>query len=371
MKVAIVHELLTVRGGAERIARSLAAMYPDADIFTLLYDARACGEWFPAKRVRPSRLQPFASLARRYNHHLYLPFFRGAVEAWDFSGYDLVISSSSAFAHGVRVPAGVPHVSYVHAPARYLWDQTAAVQERMSAPARAMASRLFHRLRTWDATVAAERPATLAAASSSVRRRIELYWGKPSVVVHPFADDPWFAVPPKHDPTPTGPFLVVANLRAYKRLDRAIDACAKAGLPLAIVGDGPARADLEARAKGRRVAFHGRVEGEALRGLYRSARALLIPGEEDFGINAVEALACGTPVITVRGGGTVDVVDGSVGAVCDATDDAFEATIRGARLDIDPATCRTRAERFTRAQFEQQMYSIIEAAASATANASS
>lgn len=368
MKVAIVHELLTVRGGAERIARAFAAMYPEAEIFTLLYDEATLGDWFPRRRVRASRLQRFAALTRQFNHHLYLPFFRGAVEAWDFTGYDLVVSSSSAFIHGLRVPPGTAHVCYVHTPARYLWDQTLPVQERMSAPARALASKLFHRLRTWDATVA-DRPTSLVAASDAVRRRIQLYWGRESATVHPFADDTWFAVPPKHDPTPDGPFLVVANLRAYKQIDRAIDACVRARVPLSIVGDGPQRAMLEERAKGADVRFHGRVEGEALRGLCRGARALLVPGVEDFGINAVEALACGTPVITVRGGGTEEVIDDTVGIVCDATDDAFANAV-ASPLAIDPAVCRARAERCSKAQFEQQMYSVIEAALSATANAS-
>lgn len=369
MKVAIVHELLTVRGGAERVARAFAAMYPEAEVFTLLYDERTLGDWFPRHRVRTSRLQPFAAATKLFNHHLYLPFFRGAVEAWDFTGYDLIVSSSSAFVHGLRVPPGTAHVCYVHTPARYLWDMTLDVQERMSAPARAVASRLFSRLRAWDAGVA-DRPTALVASSGIVRRRMELYWNRTSDVVAPFADDPWFAVPPKHDPTPAGPFLVVANLRAYKKIGRAIDACRAAGTPLAIVGDGPARAALEARAKGADVRFHGRVEGEDLRGFYRGARALLVPGEEDFGINAVEALACGTPVITVRGGGTTDVVDASVGAICEATDEAFARAVKDADLALDPALCRTRAERFTRQEFEHKMYSIIEAALSATANAS-
>ena len=196
MKVAIVHELLTGRGGAERVARVLAGMYPEADVFTLLYDERKLGDWFPAHRVKASRLQPFAAATRLFNHHLYLPFFRGAVEAWDFSGYDLVLGSSSAFVHGLRVPPGTAHVCYVHAPARYLWDMKDDVLGRMSAPARMAAAPLFHRLRTWDAAVA-DRPTAIVAASGAVRRRIELYWNRTAEVVHPFADDPWFAVPPE------------------------------------------------------------------------------------------------------------------------------------------------------------------------------
>jgi len=368
MKVAIVHELLTVRGGAERVALCLADMYPDAEIFTLLYDESKLGDWFPRYRIHASRLQPFAALTKQFNHHLYLPFFRGAVEAWDFSSYDLVVSSSSSFIHGLRVPPGTPHVCYVHTPARYLWDQTLAVQERMSTPVRALASRLFHRLRTWDASVA-DRPTTLVAASDAVKRRIELYWGRHSEVVHPFADNEWFALPPKHTPVAAGPFVTVANLRGYKFLERAVEACIRVGVPLRVIGDGPARGALEQLAKGGDVVFPGRLEGNMLRDELLAARALIIPGIEDFGINAVEALACGTPVITVRGGGTEEIIDSTTGITCNPDAAGIETAVRSLN-SFGPGACRSRAERFTQAQFEQQMYSVIEAAVSATANAS-
>lgn len=369
MKVAIVHELLTIRGGAERVAKALWDLYPDADVYTLLYDKRTLGDWFPHERVRASFLQPFAAATKLFNHHLYIPFFRRAVEAWDFSGYDLILSSSSAFIHGLRVPPGTAHVCYVHTPARYLWDQSHEVQQRLAAPTRAVASRVFHHLRTWDAAIA-DRPTTLVAASQPVQRRIQLYWNREATLVHPFADREWFTQPPKPHATPEQPFLVVANLQRYKQLDRAVRACVRANMPLTIVGDGPDRPRLEHLAQGSaNIHFVGRLEGDALRNHFLAARALLIPGVEDFGINAVEALACGTPVITVRGGGTVDVIDDAVGATCDPSDDAFMDTLVRANLDIDPATCRSRAERFTRGIFEQQMYSIIEATISARAKA--
>jgi glycosyltransferase involved in cell wall biosynthesis len=272
MKVAIVHELLTVKGGAERVARVLAGMYPQADIFTLLYDERKLGAWFPKERVHASRLQRFAKLTGLFNHHLYLPFFRGAVEAWDFSGYDLIVSSSSAFVHGLRVPKGATHVCYVHAPARYLWDQTIPVQKRMSAPARFFASRLFHRLRTWDASVA-DRPTALAAASETIRRRIKLYWGRGSTIVHPPIDDRWSSAVPQHANREHPDYvLIVSTLARYKNIDIAIEACNAAGSHLIIVGDGPDRARLEKMA-GPTVHFYGYREGDELRNLYgRRAR---------------------------------------------------------------------------------------------------
>jgi glycosyltransferase involved in cell wall biosynthesis len=372
MKVAIVHELLTVKGGAERVARVLAGMYPQADIFTLLYDERKLGAWFPKERVHASRLQRFAKLTGLFNHHLYLPFFRGAVEAWDFSGYDLIVSSSSAFVHGLRVPKGATHVCYVHAPARYLWDQTIPVQKRMSAPARFFASRLFHRLRTWDASVA-DRPTALAAASETIRRRIKLYWGRGSTIVHPPIDDRWSSAVPQHANREHPDYvLIVSTLARYKNIDIAIEACNAAGSHLIIVGDGPDRARLEKMA-GPTVHFYGYREGDELRNLYGDARAVIVPGDEDFNLVAVEAMACGTPVIALRAGGPREtIVEGVTGTFFD---DPTAASLGAVLRDFDrnaysANACRDRAKQFTRARFEQQMYTLIEAALSATANAS-
>ena len=372
MKVAIVHELLTIRGGAERVARVLADMYPDADIFTLLYDEKKLGDWFPKKRVNTSWLQPFAALTRQFNHHLYLPFFRSAVEAWDFSGYDLIISSSSAFIHGLRVPKGAAHVSYVHTPARYLWDQTLEVQSRIPAPLRPCARRLFHRLRTWDATVA-DRPTSIVAASNAVRRRIELYWGRDSVVVHPPIDDRWSTAAPEHvEREHPEYYLIVSTLARYKNIDIAIDACNAARRHLVIVGDGPDRARLE-RMAGPTVHFYGRREGDELCDLYGDAQATIVPGNEDFNLVAVESMACGTPVIAYRAGGPREtILEGVTGEFFDEPTSASLGAMleRFARSTYDGNACRERAKHFSRARFEQQMYTLIEAAISATANAS-
>ncbi len=367
MKVAIVHELLTMKGGAENVVRAFAEMFPEAPIYTLLYNERAVGDWFPRNRVRSSSLQPIASLTRQFNHHLYLPFFKRAVEALDCGDADVVLSSSSAFAHGVRVPPGATHISYIHSPARYLWDQTHAVLHRTPGILRPCIRRLFHRLRVWDAE-AATRAHVLVAASRLVQRRIQLYWDRDSAVVHPFADDFWFAEAPRTAMQKSAPFLVVANLRRYKNITAAIDACAKANVPLIIAGDGPMRAELERRAHGHDVRFVGRVEQAELRELYRSARALLIPGIEDFGINAVEALACGTPVICPAEAGTAELIDEGVTGILarDISVDALADALRSASLDqCSSNACRTTAERCTKARFEQQMYSIIEATFSA------
>ena len=217
MKVALVHELLTMRGGAEKMLKILSEMFPEAPIYTLLYDEAKLGDWFARERVRPSVLQPSRSsqLITRsfaFNHHFYLRKFPRAVEAWPFDGswfdyahhdkltmtresFDLVISSSSAFTHGIITNGHPKHLCYVHSPARYLWDRTHDVLKRSSKGLlgplrRAYLERTFHKLRVWD-TEAADRPDMLLAASKEVQRRIELYWRRESEVVYPPIEDCW------------------------------------------------------------------------------------------------------------------------------------------------------------------------------------
>ncbi|NOS68144.1 MAG: hypothetical protein HOO67_07355 [Candidatus Peribacteraceae bacterium] len=236
MRVAIVHELLTMRGGAERVLRVLADMFPDAPIYTLLYNEKKLGTWFPRERVRTSRLQPHFPLSTFHfslNHHLYLRRFPAAVESWDFSEFDLILSSSSAFTHGIIANGKPKHLCYVQSPARYLWDRTHGVLERagkgiLGPLRRRYLSRTFHKLRIWDSE-AADRPDGLIAASKEVQRRIELYWRRESAVIHPPIDDFWFTpLAPNYELRITNfrnpqsairnYYLIVSQLASYKRI---------------------------------------------------------------------------------------------------------------------------------------------------------
>lgn len=192
MRVALVHDLLTRRGGAENVLKVLAEMFPSAPIYTLLYDERRLGSCFPRDRVRTSNVQRATCLST--NHHLYFPWFPRAIESWNFSAFDLVISSSTAFAHGAmtRTHPGVKHLCYIHSPARYLWDQTHDVLERAGRGALGTLkhwylSHVFHRLRMWDVEMS-DMPDLLLANSRAVQRRIELYWRHESRVVYPPVD---------------------------------------------------------------------------------------------------------------------------------------------------------------------------------------
>lgn len=370
MKVAIVHELLTMKGGAEKVARIFADMFPDAPIYTLLYDERRLGDWFPKERVRPATIPtPYALLPtpHRYNHHLNLNRFPSAIESFDFRDFDLVISSSSAFAHGIITNGRPKHLCYVQSPARYLWDRTHDVLDRagkgpLGFLKKKYLERTFHRLRVWDAE-AADRPDTLIAASKEVQRRIELYWRRDSEVIYPPIDDFWFAPEVRSPSSEVRSYaLVVSTLAPYKRIDLAIESCNRLNFPLKIVGAGPAMKRLKAMA-GPTVDLLGYVPEEELKSLYTNALATIIPGEEDFNLVALESMACGAPVISFRAGGpTETIVEGRTGAFFDvpAADSLVDTLRKFRREDFDPAACRERAEEFSRGRFEEDIQRKID-----------
>lgn len=378
MKVALIHELLTMRGGAEKVLRILANMFPSAPIYTLLYDEKKLSDWFLKERVRTSAVQQsflhtaYSILHTANNHHLYLKKFPAAVEAWDFSEFDLVISSSSAFAHGIITNGKPKHLCYVHSPARYLWDRTHDVLERsgkgMIGPLKQKyLARVFHRLRVWDSE-AADRPDTLVAASKEVQRRIQLYWRRESEVIYPPIDDFWFQEAVSDERLAMSYFFVASTLVPYKRIDIAIEACNRLKLPLKVAGTGPDERRLKSLA-GPTVTFLGYVPDEELKKLYTNATATLFPGEEDFGLVPVESMACGTPVIAYRAGGPLEtMVEGKTGAFFDSpTADSLAQALQKFRQEtFDSAACRARAEEFSRKTFEEQIQAAIQRVMSRT-----
>lgn len=363
MKVALVHELLTIRGGAERVLKVLADMFPEAPIYTLLYDGQALGDVFPKERVRTSRLQKWAGLST--NHHLYLSKFPAAAEAWDFSEFDLVISSSSAFAHGIITNGKPKHLCYIHSPARYLWDRTHDILEKAGrGPLGALRyhylSSVFHRLRTWDAE-SADRPDMLLAASAEVQRRIQLYWRRESEVVHPPIRDIWFESELPKTPS-RDYFLVVSTLAEYKRVDLAIEACNALKVPLKIAGTGRAETSLKKLA-GPTVEFLGHQNDAQLKDLYANARAILFPGDEDFGLVPLEAQACGTPVIAYRSGGALETVtEGVTGTFfTDNSASSLEGVIRTFdHKKYSSHSCRSAAQKHSESAFVHTMNATIK-----------
>lgn len=357
IKVALIHDWLLMRRGGEKVFEAIAELFPEADIFTLFHEPGASGEVFERHHVTASRLNRLPGV-RRYYRYL-LPLLPITIEAFDLSSYDLVISSSHCVAKGVIPSPRAMHLCYSHTPMRYAWDRRddyfrSAFQRLLSRP-------ILHRLRTWDVASSARVDAFIAN-SEWVAARIRRYYGRPSTVINPFVDGKFFSVPVQ---SKQDFYLVVSDFAPYKRIELAIEACAKLGRKLVVVGDGQDRKRLR-RHSGPHVEFRGKVSHEELVLLYSQARALLFPGEEDFGIAPVEAMACGCPVLAFgRGGLTETVVAGETGLFFDEqTADSLARTMllfEAGNHGISDDSCRARARSFTKEKFQTEFRKVIEA----------
>ena len=304
-RIALVHDELVRRGGAEVVLEELLRLFPQAHVYTLYAGEPLLEVDGTAHMIKTTFLQAAPSWFKRHPARL-LPFLPLAAEQLDLSDYDLVISSSSAFAKNIVTRASVPHISYCHTPTRYLWDNTLDALRQVPTWRRLPAKVLLHWLRLAD-YAAAQRVDHFIANSAWTKQRIETYYGRPSQVVHPPIDTAWYTPAGRYGLGPSGYFLCVGRLTPSKKFEQAISVCEKLELPLVIAGTGSDRSRL-VRLAGRSTRFVGRVSNTELRELYRSARALIQPGEEDFGMATAEALACGTPVIASALGGASEIV---------------------------------------------------------------
>lgn len=305
-KIALVHDFLVSYGGAERVLEELADMYPDAPIYTLLYDAERMGEHFRGRDIRTSWLGKLPSFIRK-RYRLFLPFFPAAVESLDLREFDLVISSSGAWSKGIITRLNTTHVAYLHSPMRYAWDYHESYLQELGVRGRRsiLTRMLMSYLRIWDKQ-AAERPDVLLANSQFTAARIRKYYRREAQVMYP-------GVTLGQSVTSTGTatkreyFLVVSRLTRSKRIEAVVEAFNKLSLPLVIVGTGPEEKRLRKMA-GSHIRFAGFVTDHELVGWYQGARAVVFPSEEDFGMVAVEALSLGTPVIGLEYGGLQEIV---------------------------------------------------------------
>lgn len=361
MKVALVHDYLNQLGGAERVFQEIARLFPEAPIYTLFADPRVTRTLLPGRTIITSSLQRFPGIKRHHHYALWLmPSF---IERFDFSRFDLVISSSSSFAKGVITPSYTRHLSYCATPLRYVWDDYHS--DRQEFPlvpfVRPFVPYATHYLRIWD-FYASARPDAFMTNSRYSQGRLKKYYGREAAVIYPPVDTEKFRG------TSSNPelrraryFLMVGRLTPYKRFDLAVQAFNDLGLPLWIVGDGPQRRTLIKRAKPH-VRFLGRVKEADLGMLYASAEALVFPQEEHFGLVAVEAMAAGTPVIGYRGGGAMEIItEGRSGFFFDApTPEALAQAVTGfRRSDFDPASVRRESERFGLAIFREEFLKFV------------
>jgi glycosyltransferase involved in cell wall biosynthesis len=354
LRVALVHDWLTGMRGGERVLLELCRLFPSATVHTLLWNRGSVHPEIEARVRQTSFLQKMPGVAGGYRG--YLPLFPAAARSLSVNGADLVLSSSHAVAKGVRVTPGVPHVSYVHTPMRYVWDETDSYFQFGEGCAwkRAGLSLLKPYLRRFDVETA-RAVNYFIANSENVRGRIRRFWGAEAATIPPPVDTDFFS--PADRAQNSDYYLIVSSLEPYKRIDLAVEAFRRLRRPLVIAGGGTQERELRAKAP-QNVHFAGRVSDDQLRGLYRGCRALIFPGEEDFGMVPVEAQACGKPVICYgRGGVTESVADGETGIYFGAQEPEAlaEAVERAERRAWDAAEIRRRSLAFSRAAFRDRM----------------
>ncbi len=354
-RVAIVSDPLVQRGGAERCVEVMAQTFPDAPIFAILY-SQDHGPASLAPRVRTSPLARIPGAVRR--HRWFLPFYPGAVESFDLSDYDVILSSHHTAAKGILRAARQHHICYCHTPMRALWERPFDELRTIPAPARPLAGAMLRRLRTWDFLTAA-RVDEFVANSETTRERIAKHYGRDSRLLHPPIDVSRFT---PHGAAADGEYYLVASrLVPYKRVDLAVAATAVLGRRLVVVGTGPGRDVLRAP----HVEYRGHVSDAELGSLMRGARAMLFPAFEDFGMAPVEMMACGRPVVAYGAGGAREtIIDGVTGVFADEQSlEAFvEAIRRLERLPFDRGRIRTHAETFGHERFSAMLTELVNAA---------
>lgn len=359
-RVAIVHDWLTGMRGGERCLEVFCDLFPAADIFTLVHRPGAVSPAIERHRIRTSFVQDLPAATRRYR--AYLPLFPFAVERFDLSGYDRVISISHCVAKGAVPPPGADHLCYCLTPVRYAWDMAEAYFGGMPAPARWGVEAVLAGLRRWDARTAS-RVTRFVAISRHVADRVARHYDRAASVLYPPVDCARFA-PPARDRAPEDFDLVVSALVPYKRVDLAVAAATRLSRRLLVVGTGPEETRLR-RLAGPTVSFLGWRGDAEIADLYARCRAFLFPGEEDFGITPLEAMASGRPVVAFGRGGALETVVGLDAPSGEPPTGIFfaEQTVEGLAAalalfdrraaDFDPAACRRRAERFDLPRFRE------------------
>ncbi len=360
-RVAVVHDWLTGQRGGEHVLEAILELFPEAEIFTLFHYPRRVSPSIERHTIHTSSLQKLATRASNYRY--LLPFFPRVLGEWDFSGFDLVISSSHCVAKGVDTGSAT-HLCYCHTPMRYVWDRFDDYfpPER---PFRRLAGSLVAApLREWDRRTAANVDVFIAN-SAFVRERIRRFYGRTAEVIHPFVADRYFAAPLGAERG--GYHLVLSALVPYKRIDIAIAAARLARERLIVVGSGPDESTLR-KAAGTAADFVGWAPAERVVELLAGASSLVIPGVEDFGITALEAMACGTPVVSVAEGGVLEtVIDGTTGVLVPALDAGTlaAAMVRARETAWDRAALRARAAHFSRRRFQDEFRTLVEGALAA------
>jgi glycosyltransferase involved in cell wall biosynthesis len=354
--VALVHDYLLVLRGAERTFAAISECWPQAPLHTLLHDPAATAPAFGGRTVHTSFLQRLG--VRQHGFRGLLPLYPAAIERMKLEQYGAVISSSSAFAHGVRADEDADHVCYCHTPFRYAWHERARALQEAPPPLRLPLKMLLPRLRRWDVR-ASGRVTHYIANSQLSRERIEHAYGRTAPIVHPPVDVDRFSIG-----APEDFFLITTEVVPHKRVEVALEAARKARVAVKVVGDGPAVPRLRELYRGS-AEFLGRVADHELTGLFARARALIVPNVEEFGIAAVEAQAAGRPVVGADAGGVREtVIPGRTGVLVPPGDvDSLAEVLRYTDFDrFRPADIRDNAQRFSKDEFQRRFVAEVERA---------
>ncbi len=358
MRIAFVHEYLNQFGGAERTLAVLAEMFPSAPIYTLIYDEKATRSLFKGKTIKTSFLQKLPNVVK--HHEWYTLLMPLAIEQFDFSSYDIVISISASFAKGIITKPSTKHICYCLTPPRFLWDNSQKFSKDFGFPpmVRFLIQPLLSYLRVWDQS-ASDRVDEFWRISNFVGKRIEKYYHQPTSLIYPPVDVSKFSVT---EPTSDAYYLMVGRLVSYKKFDMAIKAFNELELPLKIVGTGPELKRLKKISKPN-IEFVGQVSDDQLSRYYQGCKALIFPQEEDFGIVPLEAMASGRPVVAYRGGGAEEtIIENETGVFFDTQNP--EAIVRAVRevnnRKFEPSACRAQAEKFSEEVFKRNISLALE-----------
>ncbi len=362
MKIAIVHDWLVNYGGAETFVELLLEMFPSADIYTLVYDKKKLKGHFENNRIYTSKLQKIPFATKFYTKMLSL--MPSAFEAFDFSSYDLVISSSSSCAKGIITPPYVPHIAYIHSPMRYAWDLYHDYYKRSGRLTRFFMNKLMPEIRLWD-YISSQRIDTLIANSKYIARRIKKFWNKDASVIYSPVNVRRFSYIENTEPEDY--YVTFSRLVPYKRIDLAVSACMKANKKLVVIGAGSEEENLKKMARNCPfIKFAGFVSDEDLLTYLRECKALIFCAEEDFGLIPLEAQACGRPVIAFgRGGACETVINNKTGIFFahQETEDVVEALNQFEELDekglFDSHVIAEHAQSFSADRFKKEMTEMI------------
>ena len=369
LKVAIIHDFLVQYGGAERVLEVLSEMFPGAPIYTLLYDKDKIGDKFAKREIRTSYLQKFPKFLKKRYRWL-LPFFMIIPETFDLREFDLVISSTGAWSKGIVTRLNTIHISYLHSPMRFVWDYNEKYLKEEKKRCSLMRFLLSY-VRMWD-KLASERPDYLIANSKYTQERIKKYYRRESMVIYPPVYDTIIPSEIRNFDRDSSCgaqndnkyFLIVSRLSPYKKVDLAVEAFNKLGLPLVIIGEGKQKKHLQKIAKDN-IKILGFVDDQKLSEYYANARAFIFPADDDFGLTMVEAMGHGVPVIAYKKGGALEIVEeGKTGEFFDAqTPEVLADGVRrfiAKENDYKSEDMTNRAKEFSKERFIRELNEFLE-----------